>query len=867
MDRHKAEYILPNTFKKVKRACSFRQYGSLKNACNEALHELKKEEHDVGQEEKYWHVFAVAWDSDSPDVIEAALEGVVSLVEARLVKGGYNVEHEPSAIFLVNSNLGNDVCRAMENLCKIGGEGALSTAKRFGIKALTVCIVSEAIPVHGTLLARILRVLLKLGVSAKSPSAAEPFILAMKEIISIVFFRMEAKDGQMLDMKKEKMVVTAVATVDSDEDVTEKRETIALDDNNDSMNDEKPPSDLDSNHCNVEVNTTSVQQSSMNDADDEELLRGELNVDVEHLDTLRCLQELSSIAEMEDSASSTMKMNVLLGIIQNSGRAFKTTPIFLNSIKGELCETLRKHLTSGITPLISYALRIFVSLTKQIKVKLKPEIQAFVSTILLRVLDSSNQVEEHKLLVLEVLCEFCQDPVNLVEIFVNYDCDLEANDLLRGIISSISRVAKQYPGAGRPPIMDQGKLKLQEMAVQGLVLILRSLICAGQLDGLSKGPYLNQLPQYLLYRDESSPYPSSCRSPSESSHSLECERVKSPDMMMGSSEHSSVMCNFELKMKRQEELELGIAKFNMNPAAGVKWLGSHGYLEPHDAKSIASFLHTHAEKLAKTSVGEYLGHGRKYSDGFHPSVLRAYEEELEFRDLSFEDAIRYFLSGFQLPGEAQKIDRIMEAFAERFCICNPDIFLSADTVFILSFSIVMLNTDLHSPAIKDGKRMTKSDFITNNTGISFGGVDLSPEFLGGIYDRIKCNPIVLKDDEALRVKTSSGFISSAFYSSAGNLSNKKVLSKERDDMLKASKDLLSSKRRLSGYISADSLPPPALSQSDGNGGPKAAITLNCSLMWGPCLRLYGAQRLVYFHMYLKWPNSCLFCNCAHMVVV
>ena len=34
----------------------------------------------------------------------------------------------------------------------------------------------------------------------------------------------------------------------------------------------------------------------------------------------------------------------------------------------------------------------------------------------------------------------------------------------------------------------------------------------------------------------------------------------------------------------------------------------------------------------------------------------------------FDEAIRHFLSGFRLPGEAQKIDRMMEKFAERFCL-------------------------------------------------------------------------------------------------------------------------------------------------------------------------------------------------------
>lgn len=38
--------------------------------------------------------------------------------------------------------------------------------------------------------------------------------------------------------------------------------------------------------------------------------------------------------------------------------------------------------------------------------------------------------------------------------------------------------------------------------------------------------------------------------------------------------------------------------------------------------------------------------------------------------------LRQFLWSFRLPGEAQKIDRMMEAFAQRYCQCNNGVFQS-----------------------------------------------------------------------------------------------------------------------------------------------------------------------------------------------
>jgi brefeldin A-inhibited guanine nucleotide-exchange protein len=81
----------------------------------------------------------------------------------------------------------------------------------------------------------------------------------------------------------------------------------------------------------------------------------------------------------------------------------------------------------------------------------------------------------------------------------------------------------------------------------------------------------------------------------------------------------------------------------------------------------------------------------------------------------------------------------MEKFGEVYCRQNPnhDHLKSPDTVFVLAYSTIMLNTDLHSPQIKN--KMTKPQFLNTNRGISKteeGDRDLDPSFLGEIYDTI-----------------------------------------------------------------------------------------------------------------------------------
>ena len=116
-------------------------------------------------------------------------------------------------------------------------------------------------------------------------------------------------------------------------------------------------------------------------------------------------------------------------------------------------------------------------------------------------------------------------------------------------------------------------------------------------------------------------------------------------------------------------------------------------------------------------------------------------------DSSFNGAIRMFLARFRLPGEAQKIDRILEAFAEAFFEANEGTagFSSASTAHILAFSVIMLNVDSHNPNIAKKNKMTKEQFIRNNRGID-DGKDLPKETLEAIFDDITKNEILTTVD-------------------------------------------------------------------------------------------------------------------------
>lgn len=190
---------------------------------------------------------------------------------------------------------------------------------------------------------------------------------------------------------------------------------------------------------------------------------------------------------------------------------------------------------------------------------------------------------------------------------------------------------------------------------------------------------------------------------------------------------------------RKQKLEMAISLFNKKPKKGLKALKEIGAVdEPADETETAKFL-LREERLLPESIGELLGEGDKDSIG----VMHAYVDLLDFKGLGFVAAIRKFLSGFRLPGEAQKIDRLMEKFAARYVVCNPEnaTFASADAAYVLAYSIIMLTTDLHSAQVK--KKMTVDDYIRMNRGIN-NDADLPPDYLTNIYNEIKAEPIALK---------------------------------------------------------------------------------------------------------------------------
>ncbi|XP_025110208.1 brefeldin A-inhibited guanine nucleotide-exchange protein 1-like isoform X2 [Pomacea canaliculata] len=433
--------------------------------------------------------------------------------------------------------------------------------------------------------------------------------------------------------------------------------------------------------------------------------------------------------------SKILSLQLLLSILQNAGPVFRTNDMFINAIKQYLCVALSKNGVSSVPEVFELSLAIFLTLLSNFKQHLKMQIEVFFKEIFLYILETSSSSFEHKWMVIQALTRICADAQSVVDIYLNYDCDLALANIFDRLVNDLSKIAQ-----GRHAL-ELGATPNQEksMRIKGLQCLVSILKCMVE---WSKDLYVNPHSQSNLGQDNK-PY-TETDSDSGKGTMASYGSVNSLSSNNSATQATGIPAldspeQFEVLKQQKEIVEMGLDMFQKKPMKGILYLQEQGMLGK-SAEDVAEFFHTE-ERLDKTVLGDFLGENEK----FNKEVMYAYVDQINFTEMPIVPALRKFLDGFRLPGESQKIDRLMEKFASRFCECNPnsELFSSADTAYVLAFSIIMLTTDLHSPQVKQGQKMTKEQYIRMNRGIN-DSKDLPEEYLSSIYDEIAGNQIKMK---------------------------------------------------------------------------------------------------------------------------
>ena len=485
-----------------------------------------------------------------------------------------------------------------------------------------------------------------------------------------------------------------------------------------------------------------------------------------------------------------------LATFKNSEKNSEPTSL-VQAAKPHICLSLSRNASSSVPRVFDVCCEIFWLMMRDMRVSLKKELEVFLKEVYLAILERRTAPMFQKLSVMGILERLSADPRALVEVYLNYDCDRTAlENIFQGVIEQLSRLSsspvtvsptqqqqyqEQQQGSATSPSdwQNRGTLLpslstsnlsntptqppsipveyvLKQQSLSCLVEILSSLDSwsrqgVAETTALQTG--MDQAPR--LSADRSRESLDSHREAMDSVANIASQVPTGPSTPIVEDDPNEL----EREKHRKTALSNGIRQFNFKPKRGIKALINEGFIRSNAPEDIAMFL-IRNDRLDKAMIGEYLGEG----DDHNVAVMHAFVDSMEFAKRRFVDALRQFLQSFRLPGEAQKIDRFMIKFAARYIAGNPNAFANADTAYVLAYSVIMLNTDQHSVKMK-GRRMTKEEFIKNNRGIN-DNKDLPDEYLGGIYDEIARNEIVLDTErenaaaQGLPTQTSAGGLAS-----------------------------------------------------------------------------------------------------------
>jgi Sec7-like guanine-nucleotide exchange factor len=314
-------------------------------------------------------------------------------------------------------------------------------------------------------------------------------------------------------------------------------------------------------------------------------------------------------------------------------------------------------------------------------------------------------VGEIRELYLETVCQLCRESTFFTDLYLNHDGNINSKSHL---FDSIIRFFAKF---SFPDITAGGALTNsthQNLCIDGILIFLKSLTDRRQ--------HVSKIPEAVYFPNV---YSNGESLPDYSPASVVKQR------------------------QRKQILIEGAEKFNTSIKVGIAFFLQHGVLPtPPTPKAMADFL-CHTPNLSKVRIGEYLAKNSPQNI----ETLDIFAKLYVFNGKRIDEAMRMFLDRFRIPGEAQQIERIMEAFSKHYfdSIANDEnrLIKTEDNAGVLAFSIIMLNTDQHNPNLR--RRMTFEDYQRNVRGLN-SGENFNAEYLKSIYEAIKKNEIILAEE-------------------------------------------------------------------------------------------------------------------------
>lgn len=429
-----------------------------------------------------------------------------------------------------------------------------------------------------------------------------------------------------------------------------------------------------------------------------------------------CMNEFIAILVLMISPSNqyrhmestrVLALDLLNVAIEIAGNEFPKHSTLMNTVSDPIVKYLLQIIVTAETPaLLLAALQLFTTITIVMDKCLRPQFELSLTLLFNSILPESikqssingnrtslaSRSSTSKEMLIEALSLlWIRSPAFFSDLFINFDCDFERSDLAKVVLSYLCTLSL-------PESAEVSSDSVPPICLEGVLTFISNVF-----------EQLKTLP-----------------------HELDVTTIAQNELLTK-------------KEKKQSFVEC-TKVLNKDPKEGIERLAKDGFFETtDDTEKLAEFLFTKSDRLNKQVLGEYL------VKPSNQKLLSSFIDQFDFANMRVDEALRLLLKSFRLPGESQQIERVVERFAERYVVCqktveldpNEQIELDIDAVFILSYSIILLNTDLHNPQVK--KQMDLESYKRNVRGVYNGG-DFPEWYLSKIYHAIKEREIIMPEE-------------------------------------------------------------------------------------------------------------------------
>lgn len=411
--------------------------------------------------------------------------------------------------------------------------------------------------------------------------------------------------------------------------------------------------------------------------------REEISFNKKYIEMFNALSE--KCFDRESEKERGVYLDILHNLVKNPSNSLRRDPRFITFIKRAVLPNLTRTTMQNDDSTLKTSLLIFLNIVLNFRKYFRVEIGIFIQDVFLEILESVNSKFIFKYYILQILTSLVEEKTLPFELFLNYDCREGSANICEKIIDLLVKIS-------------QGKYQKN---------VYSALISPAEEEELRK-----DASQALVHL------------------------IRGCSIFMDSSELASEDTSRGIKdvIKKKKAIDEAFLRFNAGKSSGIKLLKELGVIG-EGPEAMARFIKDD-RRVGPFMIGEIFGD----PEDFNTVVRETYLEWLAFNDMSVLEALKYYLSLFELPGESQKVERILESFAKQYTLDNPGTY-TQDATHLLSFLLMMLHTNIHNPQVID--KMNLQSFLNIGKNIDNGGKPVSQEVLTRFYHEIVATPLAV----------------------------------------------------------------------------------------------------------------------------